>query len=284
MADLGMPQKTIEILKKYDFRIQKKYGQNFLIDPHVLERIVTEAQVGPEDLVVEIGPGLGSLTQHLAEHAGEVVAVEIDRNLIPILEETLAEYHNVTVLNEDILKVDLTQLSHDHGDRPLKVVANLPYYITTPIVMGLLESRVPLKSITVMVQKEVADRMQAGPGTKDYGALSLAVQYRAKASVVCTVPPSCFLPRPAVDSAVIRLDVYPEPPVSCRDPERMRRLIRAAFNQRRKTLANALSADPVLNISRESVQHALKEMGLDELIRGERLSLEEYAKLSDVLK
>ncbi|MCR5477324.1 MAG: 16S rRNA (adenine(1518)-N(6)/adenine(1519)-N(6))-dimethyltransferase RsmA [Lachnospiraceae bacterium] len=283
MADLGMPQKTIEILKKYDFRIQKKYGQNFLIDPHVLERIVTEAQVGPEDLVVEIGPGLGSLTQHLAEHAGEVVAVEIDRNLIPILEETLAEYHNVTVLNEDILKVDLTQLSHDHGDRPLKVVANLPYYITTPIVMGLLESRVPLKSITVMVQKEVADRMQVGPGTKDYGALSLAVQYYAKPEIVANVPPNCFIPRPNVGSAVIRLTLHDAPPVRVRDEKRMFALIRAAFGQRRKTLANALSNAPEIRVSREQVTKALGELGLSETIRGEALTLEQFAGLSDLL-
>ncbi|MBR6381392.1 MAG: 16S rRNA (adenine(1518)-N(6)/adenine(1519)-N(6))-dimethyltransferase RsmA [Lachnospiraceae bacterium] len=283
MADLGMPQKTIEILKKYDFRIQKKYGQNFLIDPHVLERIVTEAQVGPEDLVVEIGPGLGSLTQHLAEHAGEVVAVEIDRNLIPILEETLAEYHNVTVLNEDILKVDLTKLSHDHGDRPLKVVANLPYYITTPIVMGLLESRVPLKSITVMVQKEVADRMQVGPGTKDYGALSLAVQYYAKPEIVANVPPNCFIPRPNVGSAVIRLTLHEAPPVRVRDEKRMFALIRAAFGQRRKTLANALSNAPEIRVSREQVTKALGELGLSETIRGEALTLEQFAGLSDLL-
>ncbi len=283
MADLGMPQKTIEILKKYDFRIQKKYGQNFLIDPHVLERIVTEAQVGPEDLVVEIGPGLGSLTQHLAEHAGEVVAVEIDRNLIPILEETLAEYHNVTVLNEDILKVDLTQLSHDHGDRPLKVVANLPYYITTPIVMGLLESRVPLKSITVMVQKEVADRMQVGPGTKDYGALSLAVQYYAKPEIVANVPPNCFIPRPNVGSAVIRLTLHDAPQVRARDVKRMFAQIRAAFGQRRKTLANALSNAPEIRVSREQVTKALGELGLSETIRGEVLTLEQFAGLSDLL-
>ena len=283
MADLGMPQKTIEILKKYDFRIQKKYGQNFLIDPHVLERIVTEAQVGPEDLVVEIGPGLGSLTQHLAEHAGEVVAVEIDRNLIPILEETLAEYHNVTVLNEDILKVDLTKLSHDHGDRPLKVVANLPYYITTPIVMGLLESRVPLKSITVMVQKEVAERMQVGPGTKDYGALSLAVQYYAKPEIVANVPPNCFIPRPNVGSAVIRLTLHEAPPVRVRDEKRMFALIRAAFGQRRKTLANALSNAPEIRVSREQVTKALGELGLSETIRGEALTLEQFAGLSDLL-
>ena len=282
--NIATPGNTAELLRSHGLSARKKYGQNFLVDRSILEKIVDAAGVGAEDTVLEIGPGLGAMTQLLSERAKRVIAVEIDKQLAGLLKESLADCDNLTIFNEDILKWDAAGYARSEGIESYRVVANLPYYITTPILLSLLEGEAPLSGITVMVQKDVADRMQAGPGTKDYGALSLAVQYRAKASVVCTVPPSCFLPRPAVDSAVIRLDVYPEPPVSCRDPERMRRLIRAAFNQRRKTLANALSADPVLNISRESVQHALAEMGLDELIRGERLSLEEYAKLSDLLK
>ncbi|MCR5427040.1 MAG: 16S rRNA (adenine(1518)-N(6)/adenine(1519)-N(6))-dimethyltransferase RsmA [Lachnospiraceae bacterium] len=284
MAELGIPQNTIAVLQKYGFRFQKKYGQNFLIDTNVLERIVKEALVGPEDLVLEIGPGIGTMTQYLAEAAREVVAVEIDRNLIPILEDTLSAYSNVTVLNEDILKVDIGALVRERNEgRPVKVVANLPYYITTPIVMELLESRVPLENITIMVQKEVAERMQMGPGSKDYGALSLAVQYYARPEIVANVPPNCFMPRPNVGSAVIRLTLHKEPPVKVRDEHRMFRLIRASFLQRRKTLANALANAPETGLTREEVQEALRKMELSETIRGEALSLEQFALLSDLL-
>ncbi|MBR6327221.1 MAG: 16S rRNA (adenine(1518)-N(6)/adenine(1519)-N(6))-dimethyltransferase RsmA [Lachnospiraceae bacterium] len=284
MAELGIPQNTIAVLQKYGFRFQKKYGQNFLIDTNVLERIVKEALVGPEDLVLEIGPGIGTMTQYLAEAAREVVAVEIDRNLIPILEDTLSAYSNVTVLNEDILKVDIGALVRERNEgRPVKVVANLPYYITTPIVMELLESRVPLENITIMVQKEVAERMQMGPGSKDYGALSLAVQYYARPEIVANVPPNCFMPRPNVGSAVIRLTLHKEPPVKVRDEHRMFQLIRASFLQRRKTLANALANAPETGLTREEVQEALQKMELSETIRGEALSLEQFALLSDLL-
>jgi 16S rRNA (adenine1518-N6/adenine1519-N6)-dimethyltransferase len=284
MAELGIPQNTIAVLQKYGFRFQKKYGQNFLIDTNVLERIVKEALVGPEDLVLEIGPGIGTMTQYLAEAAREVVAVEIDRNLIPILEDTLSAYSNVTVLNEDILKVDIGALVRERNEgRPVKVVANLPYYITTPIVMELLESRVPLENITIMVQKEVAERMQMGPGSKDYGALSLAVQYYARPEIVANVPPNCFMPRPNVGSAVIRLTLHKEPPVKVRDEHRMFQLIRASFLQRRKTLANALANAPETRLTREEVQEALQKMELSETIRGEALSLEQFALLSDLL-
>ena len=284
MANLGNPQNTIELIKKYDFRFQKKYGQNFLIDTHVLEKIISAAGVTKEDMVLEIGPGIGTMTQYLAEAAREVVAVEIDDKLIPILEETLSEYDNVTIINEDILKLDIAKLADEkNGGKPIKVVANLPYYITTPIIMGLFESRVPLDNITIMVQKEVADRMQVGPGTKDYGALSLAVQYYAKPEIVANVPPNCFIPRPTVGSAVIRLKRYSEPPVSVADEKRMFALIRASFNQRRKTLVNGLSNAPGLGLSKEKVSEALEKMGLSPTIRGEALTLSQFAKLSDLL-
>lgn len=280
MANLGIPQNTIAVLQKHQFHTQKRYGQNFLIDTAVLTRIIRAAEISGEDCVLEIGPGIGTMTQYLAEQAREVVAVEIDRNLIPILEETLAPYSNVTVINEDILKVDIGKLAEEkNGGRPIKVVANLPYYITTPIIMSLFESHVPLDSVTIMVQKEVADRMQAGPGTKDYGALSLAVQYYAKPQIVANVPPNCFLPRPNVGSAVIRLIRYAEPPVQAADETRMFALIRAAFNQRRKTLCNALGNAPELGISREQTAQALEKMGLPLTVRGEALSLEQFAEL-----
>ena len=283
MANLGIPQNTIAVLQKYNFVFQKKFGQNFLIDSHVLEKIVDAAQITDEDCVLEIGPGIGTMTQYLAERAGEVVAVEIDRNLIPILEETLAPYDNVTVINQDILKMDIRGLAEERGGRPLKVVANLPYYITTPIIMGLFEKNVPLESITVMVQREVADRMQAGPGTGDYGALSLAVQYYAKPEIVANVPPNCFIPRPGVGSAVVRLTRYHTPPVQAEDEEKLFSLIRAAFNQRRKTLANSLGNAPELGISRERTRQALEKMGLPATVRGEALNLEQFAELSRLL-
>lgn len=284
MATLGIPQNTIAVLQKYNFNFQKKYGQNFLIDTHVLEKIMDAAEITKEDCVVEIGPGIGTMTQYLAERAKEVVAVEIDKNLIPILEETLSEYDNVTIINEDILKVDLNRIVEEKNQgRPVKVVANLPYYITTPIIMGLFENQVPLKSITIMVQKEVADRMQVGPGTKDYGALSLAVQYYAKPEIVAIVPPNCFIPRPNVGSAVIRLTRYEEAPVKVKNEKFMFSLIRASFNQRRKTLANGLANAQNLSLSREKVTEVLKQMGLSPTIRGEALTLEQFAELSDLL-
>ncbi len=284
MATLGIPQNTIAVLQKYNFNFQKKYGQNFLIDTHVLEKIMDAAEITKEDCVVEIGPGIGTMTQYLAERAGEVVAVEIDKNLIPILEETLSEYDNVTIINEDILKVDLNRIVEEKNQgKPVKVVANLPYYITTPIIMGLFENQVPLKSITIMVQKEVADRMQVGPGTKDYGALSLAVQYYAKPEIVAIVPPNCFIPRPNVGSAVIRLTRYEEPPVKVKNEKYMFSLIRASFNQRRKTLANGLANAQNLPLSREKVTEVLEKMGLSPTIRGEALTLEQFAELSDLL-
>lgn len=284
MATLGIPQNTIEILRKYDFCFQKKFGQNFLIDPHVLERIVEEAGIGAEDFVLEIGPGIGTMTQYLCESAREVLAVEIDRKLIPVLGETLADYQNVTVLNEDILKLDLGEIAEKYNaGRPVKVVANLPYYITTPIIMELFESHVPLESITVMVQAEVADRMKAKPGTKEYGALSLAIAFYAEAEVVGNVPPNCFMPRPKVSSAVVRLNCHKESPVEVHDERLMFRLIRASFNQRRKTLANGISNDTGLPFGREEVVAALEQMELSPMIRGERLSLEEFAKLSNLL-
>jgi len=281
---LGNPQKTIEILKKYQFTFQKKFGQNFLIDTHVLEKIITAADITGNDMVVEIGPGIGTMTQYLAEAAREVVAVEIDRSLIPILEDTLTGYSNVTILNDDILKVDLIKLVNERNQgRPVKVVANLPYYITTPIIMQLFESSVPLKSITVMVQKEVAQRMQAKPGTKDYGALSLAVQYYAEPYIAANVPPNCFIPRPAVGSAVIRLDRYTEPPVNVDDERLMFRLIRASFNQRRKTLVNGLSNSAELDFSKPELLTAFTQMGLDPAVRGETLTLQQFAELSVIL-
>lgn len=284
MATLGIPKNTIEILQKYNFNFQKKFGQNFLIDTRVLERIVTEAGVTKDDMVLEIGPGIGTLTQYLCEHARKVIAVEIDKNLIPILSDTLSEYSNVQVLNEDILKVDIAALAERENEgKPIKVVANLPYYITTPIIMGLFESHVPIDSITIMVQKEVADRMQTGPGNKDYGALSLAVQYYAKPEIVANVPPNCFMPRPNVGSAVIRLTKHQIPRVEVKDEKLMFRIIRASFNQRRKTLQNGLKNSPELNVSKEQVVNALKEMSLPENVRGETLSLEQFARLSDLL-
>lgn len=278
------PQKTIETIQKYQFAFQKRFGQNFLIDSHVLDKIVNAAGITQDDCVLEIGPGIGTMTQYLAEHAGRVVAVEIDTNLLPILAETLKDYSNVTVINEDILKVDMNQLVKEYNQgRPIKVVANLPYYITTPIIMGLFESNVPIENITVMVQKEVADRMQVGPGSKDYGALSLAVQYYAKPYIAANVPPNCFIPRPGVGSAVIRLTRYEEPPVTVKDESLMFKLIRASFNQRRKTLQNGIANSPELPYSKAQVEKALEKMGLAANVRGESLTLAEFAKLSDII-
>ena len=284
MASLGIPQNTIEVLQKYHFNFQKKFGQNFLIDPNVLERIMDAAEITGEDCVLEIGPGIGTMTQYLCERARHVISVEIDKNLIPILEDTLAAYDNKTIINEDILKVDMNRLAEEYnGGKPMKVVANLPYYITTPIIMGLFENHVPLKSITIMVQKEVADRMQEEPGTKDYGALSLAVQYYARPEIVANVPPNCFIPRPNVGSAVIRLTRYEVPPVTVKDEKKMFELIRASFNQRRKTLVNGLGNARNLNLSKDRITKALEEMGLSPMVRGETLSLEQFARLSDLL-
>lgn len=285
MATLGIPQNTINILQKYHFNFQKKWGQNFLVDTHVLEKIMDAAEVTKEDCVVEIGPGIGTMTQYLAERAGQVVAVEIDKNLIPILEDTLSGYGNITIVNEDIMKVDLNKIVEEKNQgRPVKVVANLPYYITTPIIMGLFEGKVPIKSITVMVQKEVADRMQVGPGTKDYGALSLAVQYYAKPEVVAAVPPNCFIPRPGVGSAVIRLTRYEVPPVKVENEAFLFSLIRASFNQRRKTLANSLSNAQNLSLSREQVVCALEKLQLSPTVRGEALTLQQFADLARLLE
>ena len=280
---LGNPQKTIEVIQKYEFAFQKKFGQNFLIDTHVLDKIISAAEITKDDLVVEIGPGIGTMTQYLACAAREVVAIEIDKMLIPILQDTLSEYDNVTVINEDVLKVDLNKLAEErNGGRPVKVVANLPYYITTPIIMGLFENHVPLHSITIMVQKEVADRMRMGPGTKDYGALSLAVQYYAEPYLVANVPPNCFMPRPNVGSAVIKLTVHENPPVVVRDEQLMFRLIRASFNQRRKTLANGLNNSPELHYSKEQIAEAIERLGTSPSVRGEALTLEEFARLADI--
>ena len=282
--DLGNPKRTIEVIQKYEFMFQKKFGQNFLIDPHVLERIIDAAGVTKDDLVLEIGPGIGTMTQYLSCAAREVIAVEIDRNLIPILGETLAGYDNVTVINEDILKLDLNALVEEkNGGRPIKVVANLPYYITTPIIMGLFENHVPMESITVMVQKEVADRMQAGPGTKDYGALSLAVQFYSEPYVAANVPANCFMPRPNVGSAVIRLTRHAVPPVEVRDEALMFRLVRASFNQRRKTMVNSLNNSAELNLTKEQIQQALTQMNLSPSIRGEALTLAQFAELANLL-
>lgn len=281
---LGNPQNTIEILKKYNFTFQKKYGQNFLIDTHVLDKIIRAAGIQKEDFVLEIGPGIGTMTQYLAQAAGKVAAVEIDRALIPILEDTLSEYGNVRIINEDVLKMDLGKLAEEEsGGRPMKVVANLPYYITTPIIMGLFERHIPIESITVMVQKEVADRMQAAPGTKDYGALSLAVQYYAEPYIAAFVPPNCFMPRPKVGSAVIRLNCHKKPPVWVKDEELLFRIIRASFNQRRKTLANGLSNAPDLAVSKELIIDSIKKMGKGASVRGETLTLEEFAGLSNYM-
>lgn len=284
MATLGNPQNTIAVLQKYNFNFQKKFGQNFLIDTHVLDKIIYAAGITKEDFVLEIGPGIGTMTQYLCENARQVLAVEIDRMLIPILADTLRGYDNVEVLNEDILKVDINRIAREkNGGKPIKVVANLPYYITTPIIMGLFESHVPMESITVMVQKEVADRMQVGPGTKDYGALSLAVQYYAKPEIVANVPPNCFMPRPNVGSAVIRLTRHEEPTVEVKDEKLLFRLIRASFNQRRKTLANGLSNSGELKLSKEQIAGAIEKLGLPAGIRGEALTLQQFAELCNVI-
>lgn len=284
MEKLSNPQKTIEVLQKYNFSFQKKFGQNFLIDPHVLDKIIAAAEIAKDDFVLEIGPGIGTLTQYLAEAAGEVVAVEIDSTLIPILEDTLSAYDNVSVINEDVLKVDLRKLAEErNGGKPIKVVANLPYYITTPIIMSLFESHVPLKSLTVMVQKEVALRMQAGPGTKDYGALSLAVQYYASPYLAANVPPNCFMPRPNVGSAVIRLTRFEETPVQVKDEKLLFRLIRASFNQRRKTLQNGLVNSQELDFTKEQVAAAIATLGVSPSVRGEALTLEQFAALANAL-
>ena len=284
MEKLSNPQKTIEVLQKYNFSFQKKFGQNFLIDPHVLDKIIAAAEITKDDFVLEIGPGIGPLTQYLAEAAREVVAVEIDSTLIPILEDTLSAYDNVSVINEDVLKVDLRKLAEErNGGKPIKVVANLPYYITTPIIMSLFESHVPLKSLTVMVQKEVALRMQAGPGTKDYGALSLAVQYYASPYLAANVPPNCFMPRPNVGSAVIRLTRFEETPVQVKDEKLLFRLIRASFNQRRKTLQNGLVNSQELDFTKEQVAAAIATLGVSPSVRGEALTLEQFAALANAL-
>jgi len=281
---LSNPQNTIQVIQKHGFAFQKKFGQNFLIDAHVLDKIIAAAGVTADDMVLEIGPGIGTMTQYLAERARQVTAVEIDTNLIPILKETLSDYDNVTVINEDILKVDIKKLAEEYnGGKPIKVVANLPYYITTPIIMGLFESGVPIDNITVMVQKEVADRMQVGPGSKDYGALSLAVQYYAEPYIVANVPPNCFIPRPNVGSAVIRLTRHQTPPVEVKDRELMFKLIRASFNQRRKTLLNGLNNSPELSFGKEQIAVAIEQLGVPAAVRGEALTLEQFARLSDLL-
>ncbi|ABX44246.1 16S rRNA (adenine(1518)-N(6)/adenine(1519)-N(6))-dimethyltransferase RsmA [Lachnoclostridium phytofermentans] len=285
MAYLGDPKQTIEVLNRYRFIFQKKFGQNFLIDTHVLEKIIRSAEITKDDLVLEIGPGIGTMTQYLCENAREVVAVEIDKNLIPILEQdTLSSYDNVTIINEDILKVDINQIVKEkNGGKPIKVVANLPYYITTPIIMGLFEAHVPIDNITVMVQKEVADRMQSGPGSKDYGALSLAVQYYADPYIVANVPPNCFMPRPNVGSAVIRLTLHQDAPVKVKNENLLFKLIRASFNQRRKTLANGLNNSPEISLPKEMISEAIEELGVVATIRGEALTLEQFAKLADII-
>ncbi len=284
MATLGNPKNTIEVLQKYNFNFQKKFGQNFLINTGILEDIIDAAEITKDDFVLEIGPGIGTMTQYLCESAREVIAVEIDKNLIPILKDTLSTYDNVEVLNEDILKVDIKTLAEErNAGKPIKVVANLPYYITTPIIMGLFESHVPIDSITIMVQKEVADRMQEGPGSKEYGALSLAVQYYAHPEIVVNVPPSCFMPQPKVGSAVIRLTRHPQPPVDVENEKLMFQIIRASFNQRRKTLANGLNNFPGLNLSKEVIQQCIEELGVPVTVRGEALSLEQFAQLSNII-
>lgn len=281
---LGNPQHTIEVLQKYNFSFQKKFGQNFLIDTHVLDKIIASAEITKDDFVLEIGPGIGTMTQYLACAARKVVAVEIDKALIPILEDTLSDYDNVEVINEDVLKLDIDKIAREQNDgKPIKVVANLPYYITTPIIMGLFENHVPIESITVMVQKEVADRMQVGPGTKDYGALSLAVQYYSVPYIVANVPPNCFMPRPNVGSAVIRLTAHKEKPVNVMDEKLMFKLVRASFNQRRKTLQNGLNNSPEINFTKEQIVEALEQLGRGASIRGEALTLAEFAELANIL-
>ncbi len=281
---LGNPQNTIAVLQKYHFNFQKKFGQNFLIDTHVLDKIIGAAGITKDDMVLEIGPGIGTMTQYLSCAARQVVAVEIDKNLIPILQDTLQDFDNVEVINEDVLKLDLAKLAQEKNDgKPLKVVANLPYYITTPIIMGLFENQVPVSSITVMVQKEVADRMQAGPGTKDYGALSLAVQYYASPYIAANVPPNCFMPRPKVGSAVINLTRYQEPPIQVEDEKLMFRIIRASFNQRRKTLANGMKNSPELDYTKEQIEGAILSTGQKVNVRGEALTLEEFAQIANYL-
>ena len=283
-TDLSSPQNTLEIIRRHGFAFQKKYGQNFLIDSHVLDKIIAAADITPDDMVLEIGPGIGTMTQRLAERARWVAAVEIDANLIPILEETLAGYENIKVFHEDILKMDIPKLALDYNEgRPIKVVANLPYYITTPIIMGLFESGAPVDNITVMVQKEVADRMQSGPGSKEYGALSLAVRYYAQPYLAANVPPNCFIPRPGVGSAVIRLTRHQDPPVETKDRQLMFRLIRASFNQRRKTLLNGLYNSPELGFTKEEIAKAIETLGLPAAVRGEALTLGQFAELSNQL-
>ncbi len=284
MEKLSNPQQTIQVLQKHDFKFKKKFGQNFLIDPHVLDKIVDAAQITKDDFVLEIGPGIGTLTQYLCEHARQVLAVEIDKNLIPILQETLSSYDNVDILQGDILKQDIEAIANQYNEgKPIKVVANLPYYITTPIIMELFESRVPLANVTVMVQKEVADRMKAEPGSKDCGALSLAVQYYAEPYIAAFVPPNCFMPRPNVGSAVIRLDCLAKTPVEVKDEKLMFRLIRASFNQRRKTLQNGIANSSELSYSKAQVAEAIEKAGFDANVRGEKLGLVEFARLADVL-
>ena len=283
-TDLSSPQNTLEIIRRHGFAFQKKYGQNFLIDSHVLDKIIAAADITPDDMVLEIGPGIGTMTQRLAERARWVAAVEIDANLIPILEETLAGYENIKVFHEDILKMDIPKLALDYNEgRPIKVVANLPYYITTPIIMGLFESGAPVDNITVMVQKEVADRMQSGPGSKEYGALSLAVRYYAQPYLAANVPPNCFIPRPGVGSAVIRLTRHQDPPVETKDRQLLFRLIRASFNQRRKTLLNGLYNSPELGFTKEEIAKAIETLGLPAAVRGEALTLGQFAELSNLL-
>lgn len=284
MEKLSNPQRTIEVIKKYEFCFQKKFGQNFLIDGHVLDKIIAGAGVTKDDMVLEIGPGIGTMTQYLAEAAGKVVAVEIDRNLLPILQETLADYDNVKMIHADVLSLDLEKLvQEENGGRPIKVVANLPYYITTPIIMALFEQHVPLANVTVMVQKEVAARMKSGPGSKDYGALSLAVQYYAEPYIVANVPCNCFMPRPNVDSAVIRLTRYEEPPVQVKDEKMLFKIIRASFNQRRKTLQNGLNNSSELNFTKDQIAAAIAAAGFSPSVRGEALTLEQFARLTDIL-
>ncbi|MCI8281480.1 MAG: 16S rRNA (adenine(1518)-N(6)/adenine(1519)-N(6))-dimethyltransferase RsmA [Lachnospiraceae bacterium] len=285
MADLGNPQNTVAVLQKHQFHFQKKYGQNFLIDTHVLDKIIRAADIQDEDLVLEIGPGIGTMTQYLCEHARQVIAVEIDPALIPILEDTLKEYQNIEIIHGDILKINIHNIVQEKNQgKPIKVVANLPYYITTPIIMGLFESHIPINSITVMVQKEVADRMGMGPGSKEYGALSLAVQYYAKPELVANVPPNCFMPRPKVGSAVIRLVRHDKPPVEVEDEAFLFKIIRASFNQRRKTLANGLNNAGEIPLTKEQIEKSIQELGFSVSIRGETLDLEQFAALSNLMK